>query len=77
LWEAFLLQMNDFDRTLELELRQLLDPVVASTPPARRGSKRAEKPILAIVKASIEPIVVAIPAMEPVVVTAPVALRVL
>jgi hypothetical protein len=69
--------MNDFDRILELGLRQLLDPVVASTPPARRGSKQAEKPILAIVRASIEPIAEAFPAMEPVAVRAPVALRVL
>ena len=35
LWEAFLLQMNDFDRFLEQELRQMLDPVVAAVPPAR------------------------------------------
>jgi hypothetical protein len=77
LWEAFLLQMNDFDLTLELKLRHLLDPVVATTPPPRRGSKKAAKPILAIVQASIEPIAVAIPGMEPVVVTVPVALQVL
>jgi hypothetical protein len=69
--------MNEFDRILELGLRQLLDPVVASTPPARRGSKKAEKPILAIVKVPIEPIAEAFPAMEPVVVTARVALPVL
>jgi len=76
LWEAFLLQMNDFDQILELKLRHLLDPVVATTPPVRRRSKRADKPILAIVQASIEPIAEAIPALEPVV-TARVALRVL
>ncbi|GEM_PF-4564307 len=76
MWEAFLLQMNDFDQILELKLRHLLDPVVATTPPVRRRSKRADKPILAIVQASIEPIAEAIPALEPVV-TARVALRVL
>lgn len=69
--------MNDFDQFLELKLRHLLDPVVASTPPARRGSKWAVRPIGAIVKASIEPIPDAIPAMEPAVMTFPVALRVL
>jgi len=68
--------MNDFDQILELKLRHLLDPVVATTPPVRRRSKRADKPILAIVQASIEPIAEAIPALEPVV-TARVALRVL
>ena len=46
--EAFLLQMNDFDRQLENDLRQMLDRVVASRPPTRRGSsKRA--PLLAVV----------------------------
>jgi hypothetical protein len=77
LWEAFLLQMNDFDRTLELKLRNLLDPVVAAPPPPRRGSKKAAKPFLAIVQASTEPIAEAIPGMGPVLVTVPVALRVL
>jgi hypothetical protein len=37
LWEAFLLQMNDFDRYLEHELKHLLDPVVTRRPPVRRG----------------------------------------
>src|SRR5260370_3379655 len=35
LWEAFLLQMNDFDRFLEVQLRKILDPVAMSPPPAR------------------------------------------
>jgi hypothetical protein len=69
--------MNDFDRTLELKLRYLLDPVVATTPPPRKGSKKAARPILAIVQASIEPNAQAIPGMQPVVVTVPVALHVL
>jgi hypothetical protein len=52
LWEAFLLQMNEFDRFLEIKLRQMLDPVAMSQPPARRGRlKRPQKPILAIVPA--------------------------
>ena len=37
MWEAFLLQMNDFDQFLELQLRRTLDPVVARRPPVRRG----------------------------------------
>jgi hypothetical protein len=37
LWEAFLLQMDDFDRLLEIQLKLLLDPVVARRPPARKG----------------------------------------
>ncbi len=46
--EAFLLQMNDFDLLLETRLRLVLDPVVASPPPTRRG-KRVRKPLLAVV----------------------------
>jgi len=48
--EAFPLQMNDFDRLLEMRLRLLLDPVVATRPPMPRGrSKRVRKPLLAVV----------------------------
>lgn len=48
--EAFLLQMNDFDRQLENQLRQMLDPVVATRPPTRRGRlKRVRQPLLAVV----------------------------
>lgn len=37
MWEAFLLQMNDFDRYLERELKLLLDPMASRRPPTRRG----------------------------------------
>jgi hypothetical protein len=37
LWEAFLLQMDDFDRLLEFQLRRKLDGVVAAPVPVRRG----------------------------------------
>jgi hypothetical protein len=37
MWEAFLIQMDDFDRLLELQLRRKLDAVVASPVPVRRG----------------------------------------
>jgi len=70
LWEAFLLQMNYFDRFLELKLRQMLDPVVVRRPPSRRGRlSRPQKPILAVIELSAE----VIPAVEPAVVTVPVA----
>jgi hypothetical protein len=36
LWEAFLLQMDDFDRLLEFQLRRKLDAVVRSPVPPRR-----------------------------------------
>ena len=49
MWEAFLLQMNEFDRFLEIELQHMLDPVVAVQPPARGGPKRARKLFLSIV----------------------------
>ena len=71
MWEAFLLQMNDFDRFLELQLRQMLDPVVASQPPARRGRLGR---ILAHEKASVELPVQSMVGVEPVAVTVPVAI---
>ena len=41
--EAFLIQMNDFDRMLESELRQLLDPVVKAPAPPRRRPAYVER----------------------------------
>lgn len=54
LWEAFLLQMNDFDTLLEHKLRRMLDPVVARRPPVRKGRRplRIERPVLTIVPPS-------------------------
>ncbi len=34
--DAFLLQMDYFDRLLKLELARMLDPIVAAPPPRRR-----------------------------------------
>ncbi len=65
MWEAFLLQMNDFDTTLEHELRRMLDPVVALRPPARRGrNKRTPEAVLSVPPAELaaEPIPVIAPA---------------
>lgn len=57
--EAFLVQMNDFDRFLEFELRQMLDPVVASRAPRRVRRKTNGLPVLAVVTAPIEPVAAA------------------
>ena len=73
MWEAFLLQMNEFDTFLEIELQHMLDPVVAVQPPSRGHPKRARKPFLAIVAPAIDLAAEAIPVVEPVVVTIPVA----
>jgi hypothetical protein len=66
LWEAFLIQMNDFDRYLESGLRQMLDPVVASMAPRRRRLTGSGLPLLAVVKAPIELVAEALPVVEPV-----------
>lgn len=57
--------MNDFDRYLEFELRQMLDPVVTSVAPARRRRRKSTgHPLLVVVKApldlaaEVEPVVV-------------------
>lgn len=47
--EAFLLQMNDYDRFLETQLRRMLDPVVATVPPIRRARRVAIEPVLVVV----------------------------
>jgi hypothetical protein len=67
LWEAFLLQMNDFDRYLEFQLRRMLDPVVAVRPPRRKGLKESPKPVLAVDVARVELVAEAVPVVEPMV----------
>jgi hypothetical protein len=66
--------MNDFDRFIEFELRQMLDPVVTPAAPRRRRRTGNESPFLAVISAPLEKAVEALPAVEPV--TVPV-LRVL
>lgn len=70
MWEAFLLQMNDFDTLLELKLRRMLDPVVARRPPVRRGRLEPVEPVLTIVS-SAELAVEVIPVSRPMVAPAP------
>jgi hypothetical protein len=53
--------MNDFDRYLEFELRQMLDPVV--TPEAPRRRQRAKgSPMLTIVPPHVDAILAVEPA---------------
>ncbi len=65
--EAFLVQMNYFDRFLELELRQMLDPVVNPGAPRRRRRKSTRSPLLKVVSAAIELAPAVLPAVEPVI----------
>ena len=62
--------MNDFERLLELRLKHLLDPVVATVPPGRRSRRPRRLTVLTVQPAGIELAVEAIPAIEPVPVTA-------
>jgi hypothetical protein len=57
--------MNDFDRYLEFELRQMLDPVVAAgTPRRRRRASNNGRALLTVVKAPLDLAVEAV--VEPV-----------
>jgi hypothetical protein len=58
--------MNDFDRYLERALRLMLDPVVASGAPRRRRRKGSGLSLLSVVKAPIELVAEALPAIAPV-----------
>ena len=58
--------MNDFESVLELRLKHLLDPVVASQPPARRSRDR-RRPFLTVLPAGGELALEAIPAVDSVV----------
>jgi hypothetical protein len=58
--------MNDFDRFIEFELRQMLDPVVLPEAPRRRRRKSAGSPFLAVISAPLEIAADARSAVEPV-----------
>jgi hypothetical protein len=66
LWEAFLIQMNDFDLYLESGLRQMLDPVVASGAPRRERRTGSGLPLLVVVRAPMELVADVLPAVKPV-----------
>ena len=51
--------MNDLDRFLEFELRQMLDPVVASRAPRRGRRTTNGRPVLTVLTAPIEPVAAA------------------
>jgi hypothetical protein len=74
--EAFLIQMNDFDRYLESELRRMLDPVVVAGAPRRTRRNGSRLPLLAVVAAPIERVAEVLPSVDPVAVAVP-ALQVL
>jgi hypothetical protein len=61
--------MNDFDRFLEFELRQMLDPVVNLAAPRRRRRSGSCSPLLAVISAPLEKAAEVLPAIEPVPVT--------
>lgn len=44
LWEAFLIQMDDFDRLIEFQLRRRLDPLMTAPVPIRRGRLASGRP---------------------------------
>jgi hypothetical protein len=67
--EPFLIQMNDFDRFIEFELRQMLDPVVISATPRRRRTRKGS-PLLAVISAPLEMATEVLPVVEPVAVPA-------
>jgi hypothetical protein len=69
LWEAFLLQMNDFDKFLDLQLRHMLDPIVATPAPPRRNRRPKAGRLILAVEAPFELAPEAIPVVEAVVVT--------
>jgi len=56
--------MNDFDRFLEFELRQMLDPLVTSETPRRRRRQGANGQFLTVLKAPLDLAVEAV--VEPV-----------
>jgi hypothetical protein len=70
--EAFLIQMNDFDRLVEFELRRMLDSVVTSRVPPRRGdAMRKSAPFLVVAPAPLELAPETIAVVDPIVVTLP------
>lgn len=57
MWDAFPLQMYDFDRSVEIGLRRMLDPVVARRPPERKKRLRVAEELFV----AGEPVALTIP----------------
>ena len=59
----FLIHMNDFefDRLVEIKLRQLLDPVAAAPQPPRKGLGRRTEPSVAPIELTLVAEKVAVP----------------
>ena len=74
MWDAFLLRMDDFDRVfdqfLELNLRHVLDPIVATEPP-RRTRSASQRTLVVAGPADLGP--EAMKGTEPVALTVPVS----
>lgn len=73
MWDAFLLLMNDFDRLLQIELQRMLDPVVATPAPTRRGQPVRKRPAFRVLTSGVDLVAGVLPAVEPAPVTVPVA----
>jgi hypothetical protein len=56
--------MNDFDRYLEVELRQMLDPVVAAGAPRRWMRMASGIPLQTVVTVPVELVAEALPAVQ-------------
>ncbi|HEY1420063.1 MAG TPA: hypothetical protein VGG90_05065 [Candidatus Dormibacteraeota bacterium] len=65
--------MNDFDRLLHIELRQMLDPVVAIPAPPRNRRRRTKGIALRAFASPLELVAGTLPVVEPAVVAVPVA----
>ncbi|HKC19629.1 MAG TPA: hypothetical protein VKE27_08345 [Candidatus Dormibacteraeota bacterium] len=64
--------MNDFDKFLELKLRHMLDPVVATPAPTRKSRRRRARLLVLTLEAPVEFAAEVIPVVEPVQVAVPV-----
>jgi hypothetical protein len=69
--DAFVVQMNDFDSVLERELRLMLDVVVASPAPARRGVPESGASFLTVAPLPVELAAATIAVVGPTVATMP------
>jgi len=64
--QAFLIHMGQFDRTLELELARLLDPIVDAPAPRRRRRGGGLRVAVLEVGLQVQPVPVVVPIVTPV-----------